>query len=324
MHQLDEPKYVLNRADAYGGGDAIREERGKRRLKHPTTPYKDYQYHHPSLAQIVEAHEKESRVFVMERRQVVEFEHADWTDYNPDFCCPPYQTFVIRPAKPIPLTYGDSVFAGIHPYLYETLVYTGDGTKWFGIERLHIELPNGVISKIGTGVWVDIERGVCSPVKFDDEWLGGVGAPREFSVREKFLEQNGELLYTECQVTARNVISFLHFINNRKVEIKHFEDPDRPINRQQRRAAGYVDRDYYKVTIPPTKAVYELVMQAVGGRELRYRRPHWVRGHPRKVRGRAERTWVKPHKRCGDPGENYVPEYDAGRIRPENLEPINA
>jgi len=324
-----DPKYLLDRTRSYGAKSlrALDADKNEDRRKHPHIYHKGRRVTHPSIKETLESNEADARVFVIERRQMMEFEWAEWDDFNPAFCCPPYRTFIIRPAHPIPMVYENETTRlkeghnKIEMYLEEVFVHTSeDRTKLFISEFSRFDHKNGEVTYSATGVIADLETGTCLPVKYDDEWIGGKRPPG-YSIRKKFITDDALALYTECQVTTRNVIAFLHLINNRKVTVEATQDEHRPINRQQRRAQGYVDRPHYKVTIPPRRKANSLVSEAMEGKELRYRRPHEVRAHPRRIKGRDEPTWVREHHRCGDP-RDYRPEYDTGRIRQDDLEPI--
>lgn len=300
----------------------------------PYLIYKKWATKYPDIITSFKRAEPEARVFTIERRQMMEFESADWDDYNSDFCVPPYPSFFIRPAHPLPLRYGENIdVAKLYDdfaqkgqlYLVDMLIDCTDKDEWLVIENIEFE-PRGGERRIASSIAtrVRIEEGTCCCIKFADEWVKP-GAPQWFSIREKYFSPgNKKLMYTEAQVAARDVISFLHLINNRKTEVKYFTPEDEPKNRTERRQAakqGWSPHDHYKVSIPKKKTIYELVGEAVAGRSLRYRRPHWVRGHTRKIQTRDERIPVRAHKRCGEP--EYTPEYDVGRIRPDDLEAIN-
>ena len=313
-------KYQLDRGKAYGGDarKAINQHRANHEKKRPKILNKRRVVSHETVDQLLTMHEHESRVFVLERRQVMEFEHSDWKDFNPNYCWPPYETFTFRPASPINIDYGDLEPSAYDVKLIETTVYTGDHDMWYIMETMEFESDIYGKQFSVTGVWLNIQTAQCGVLKYEDQWLGGA---TQFSVRKMHLEPKYGLMYTECQVTARNVINFLHLINNRKTEVKSMEDPGRPVNRQQRKAAEYVDRDHYKVTIPKRRTVSDLIAQAVEGHNLRYRRPHDVRGHLRHLKHRDEPVKVRKHRR-GEGEIKYIPDYDCGLIRKTDLEPI--
>lgn len=74
------------------------------------------------------------------------------------------------------------------------------------------------------------------------------------------------------------IIRFTHLLNHRGVMIKRFADPLRPSTRQQRRAAGYVDRDHHRIVLRPRLSVNQAIHDALSGRSTRYtpRRRHPV------------------------------------------------
>lgn len=339
----DDPKYFLDRGKAYGYDNVqdfldtrVTEEAIYRRAKkRPYLNYKKWASKYPEVIDAFKRAEPEARIFTIERRQMMEFESADWDDFNPDFCVPPYTSFFIRPAHPLPLKYGENLDAPrFHEeleqkgqlYLIDILVDCTDEDEWLVIENLEFERKGGTRRMpYSIATRVRIEDGICCCVKFDDEWARE-GVPQWFSIRDKYFSPKGQkLIYTEAQVAARDVISFLHLLNNRKTEVRYYKPEGEPNTRAERRQAareGWSPHDHYRVTIPKKKTVYELVGEAVAGKSLRYRRPHWVRGHYRKIKTRDERVPVKPHKRCGDPGDKYIPDYDVGRVRPDDLEDI--
>ena len=105
-------------------------------------------------------------------------------------------------------------------------------------------------------------------------------------------------------------VRFAIVLNHRGVTLERFDDPLRPPTRQQRRAAGYVDREHYRIALRPRLTADNAMQDALSQRSLRYtpRRRHEVK--------EFERTYasgkvgpVRSHMRGGRlaPG----PDYDA-------------
>jgi hypothetical protein len=339
----DDSKYFLDRSKAYGLSDELGIKMHQMQTKallnktkrHPYLTYKNWASTQPEVISSFQRAEPDARVFVLERKQLMEFEATDWDDFNPDFCVPPYKSFFIRPAYPLPLKYGENFDVPRYHndenivdkgqlFLMDIFVDCTDEEEWIIIENLEWEDFGGQRRMpYSIGIRLRIESGTCSCIKWPEEWLTN-GKPQWYSVRQKYYdEKTRKMLYVEAQISARNVISFLHLVNNRKANVQNFVPEDEPKTRLEKRQAartGWSSHNHYKIIIPQRKNVRSLVSEAINGKSLRYRRPHWVRGHTRKIKTRDELVRVKPHKRCGEP--EYIPEYDVGKIKREDLEHI--
>lgn len=116
------------------------------------------------------------------------------------------------------------------------------------------------------------------------------------------------------------VSAFVNMLNHSHVKLECVVDPQRPINRQQRRAQAYVERDHYRTAIRPKRRTgYEgLQHDVLEGRNVRLRREHDVRAHPRTLRadrylrnpdGSPRTIKVSNFTRCKGNG-SYLSDYD--------------
>jgi hypothetical protein len=103
-------------------------------------------------------------------------------------------------------------------------------------------------------------------------------------------------------------IRFARLLNHRGAMIQRFQDPERPPTRQQRRAAGYVDRDHYRIKLRPRLSTEAAIGDVLSGRSLRYtpRRRHPVREFTR-IYASGRSGPVRAHVRGGRlaPGVDY-------------------
>ena len=109
------------------------------------------------------------------------------------------------------------------------------------------------------------------------------------------------------------LVSFTRFailLNHKRTAIERIDDPLRPPNRQQRRAAGYVEREHYRITLRGNLTLTQGLTDVMTGQSLRYtpRRRHAVETFERTYRS-GKTGPVRAHLRGGKlaPG----PDYDA-------------
>lgn len=101
--------------------------------------------------------------------------------------------------------------------------------------------------------------------------------------------------------------AFCAFANHIAVSAVEITDPQRPPNRQQRRAQGYVERTHYRVIVKGR--VERIASDIAQAKNVRERREHEVRGHLRHYSSGRVST-VRPHKRCRGKGEFIKNEYE--------------
>lgn len=128
---------------------------------------------------------------------------------------------------------------------------------------------------------------------------------RSFDAQKIVQEERQNAYWLRLLMAA---IRFARLLNHRGVAIQHFNDPQRPPTRQQRRAAGYVDRDHYRIVLRPRLNVETAITDVLSGRSLRYtpRRRHMVQEFVRTYA--SGRTGpVRAHMRGGglSPGVDY-------------------
>lgn len=102
--------------------------------------------------------------------------------------------------------------------------------------------------------------------------------------------------------------AFCAFINHVGLTATRIADPDRPPNRQQRRAANYVENPHYRVLI--RGRVERLAKELAEGKNIRERREHDVRQHLRTNRAGVKAIRVRPHRRCRGKKEFIQREYE--------------
>jgi|SRR5579862_6507869 len=112
------------------------------------------------------------------------------------------------------------------------------------------------------------------------------------------------------------VAAFCLMLNQQDVLVSRIDDPRRPINRQQRRAAlragtWRADEDCYQVQMRRPTTIRTLVSRAARGIGVLRKRPHWVRCHPRRLAD-GKRISVKSHVRGGTPKQKAY--YNAQRL----------
>ena len=83
---------------------------------------------------------------------------------------------------------------------------------------------------------------------------------------------------------------FLALLNHRSVKRAPMVDPERPINRQQRRATGYVERQCERIILGPRTSVERAVTESLAGVNTNGFTPRWVRRHARQLRSGR---WVR-------------------------------
>ncbi len=98
---------------------------------------------------------------------------------------------------------------------------------------------------------------------------------RSFDAQKIVQEEHQNAYWLRLLMTA---IRFARLLNHRGVTIQRFSDPNRPPTRQQRRAAGYVDQDHYRIVLRPRLNAETAITDVLSGRSLRYtpRRRHMV------------------------------------------------
>jgi len=98
------------------------------------------------------------------------------------------------------------------------------------------------------------------------------------------------------------------FANHVDVSAIQMVDPDRPPNRQQRRAQGYKEQEHYRIVI--RGRIERIGREIAQEKGLRQRREHEVRSHLRYLAsGRVSK--VRSHKRCRGKGEFIRRDYQA-------------
>lgn len=124
------------------------------------------------------------------------------------------------------------------------------------------------------------------------------------------------------------ILNFLLALNHRSVRTELIQDPERPINRQQRRATGYMDtlengepRSHWKIYIPAVEQLRRRLTEANQPRYMRLK-PRYnqeVRGFLRRDKYGRKRIQVKPHRRyTALPDPPTRPEYAAQNLGMEN------
>jgi hypothetical protein len=124
-----------------------------------------------------------------------------------------------------------------------------------------------------------------------------------------------EMAHASYIGSIRALFNFLLLLNNRKVAVLRVADPARPLSRQQRRAAAYVEADHYSIVLQPGSAVSRLIRQSAFGHNVINRRPHDVRSHLRHLKTGGT-VPVKAHRRGLTSNRSLgVAEYDATQLR---------
>jgi len=110
-------------------------------------------------------------------------------------------------------------------------------------------------------------------------------------------------------------LKLLFAFEHRDVRIVQAPDPNRPPNRQQRRAAGWVDRERYEVRIRPYITVREVLDDLERGKKRRGVTPHDRRAHIRRHPKTKEKTVRVKCARVKGGNIGRYPIYDASGIR---------
>ncbi len=131
--------------------------------------------------------------------------------------------------------------------------------------------------------------------------------PDHFSVETLSKEEQVNQYYGKIFV---GFIRFAILLNHRGTQLERFDDPLRPINRQQRRSSGYVDIEHYRIVLRGRLTFTQALSNVITGKSLRYspRRRHAVETFQRTYRS-GKTGSVLAHMRGGKlaPG----PDYDA-------------
>ncbi len=229
-------------------------------------------------------------MFRVSSAQYAALEGDAWTEYDVRYVVPPFAMFALVVDEPRWEPAIDN--PDLHARTTRLLVDAGE-SAWRIAERVEFrrtDAPDAASQAMIVGTLFDPESSY-----FEGQDESGVIAAREFAR------------------VARVTIGFCLLLQHRDVSLVSCEDPDRPPNRQQRRAAGYVDVEQRRIILRPRGSVERLLGDVRAYERLRNPGPQDVRGHVRTLRdGRV--IPVKPYRR-GDDGPASPVEYDARRLR---------
>jgi hypothetical protein len=139
--------------------------------------------------------------------------------------------------------------------------------------------------------------------------------PETGAVDDDMLVTVGSVINIKTERPAVNISSshvaraFCAFINHESLTATTMVDPDRPPNRQQRRASNYAENPHYRIVI--RGRLERIAKELAEGKHIRERREHDVRQHMRRNRAGVKAIRVRPHRRCRGVKEFIQREYEA-------------